>query len=267
MLPQPSLTIKSLIKQKTTMGEPSPSALRKAQQRAQQKSQNLALTPTIPIESSTFALEHVPEEDTSEPVNALTIVDGQIVFTDLAPAPKKPRLDPSLDSFDSIDLPDYEEPHINSSSFGKSKSKLRWNAAEEDLFLKGLRLFKTNFTLMGTLIPTKTRRELTTKFNFEMKKRPNIILESLKYNPTEEDQQDYIELLEFSKKVGWQGIASSAPKHIDLELDEERYHKPCISNQKESSQNEENENSSEDEQDEEIERPNNVDSDYEQEYD
>ncbi|KAL0248010.1 hypothetical protein GEMRC1_003249 [Eukaryota sp. GEM-RC1] len=94
--------------------------------------------------------------------------------------------------------------------------------------MEGLRLFKTNFTLFGTLLPNKSRKEITTKFNFELKKNPQAIKHALSYQPSQPDFARYTELVSFVKEVGWQGICTSQPKDVEQELEEEKYFKPDV---------------------------------------
>ncbi|KAL0216008.1 hypothetical protein P9112_008192 [Eukaryota sp. TZLM1-RC] len=221
-LPSP-FTLQQLIRSRSSIGEPSPRALKRAKERAERKSQRLSQQNDAP--STTPILVEQPllqDTNTDEPEqeNALQIVNGEIVFTDLQPPPKRSRRGSYAME---VDLPDYEEPAINSASFGKKKTRVRWKNDDDLLFYKGLKLFKTNFTLIGALFPDKTRKELSIKYNYELKKDFKSVQAALQYEPNERDTRDMEEVLEVIRTKGWSGIEAAKPKDVEYELEEEKY--------------------------------------------
>lgn len=69
--------------------------------------------------------------------------------------------------------------HITSATYAKRESSSRWEAAETDSFYAALRKFGTDFLLMESAFPKRSRRQLKLKFKREEKECPERIDEAL----------------------------------------------------------------------------------------
>lgn len=69
--------------------------------------------------------------------------------------------------------------HITSATYSKRERSTRWEAAETDCFYAALRKFGTDFLLMKSAFPNRTRKQLKLKFKREEKEFPDRIDEAL----------------------------------------------------------------------------------------
>lgn len=73
--------------------------------------------------------------------------------------------------------------HITSATYSKRESALRWSGIETDQFYEALRKFGTDFSLMESSFPKRSRRQLKLKFKREERECPDRIDRALNGPP------------------------------------------------------------------------------------
>lgn len=73
---------------------------------------------------------------------------------------------------------------VTSSSYAKREAAHKWEAAETEQFYAALRKFGTDFSLMESSFPKRSRRQLKLKFKREEKENPDRIDEALNGPPS-----------------------------------------------------------------------------------
>lgn len=69
--------------------------------------------------------------------------------------------------------------HVTSASYAKRESAHKWEAAETEQFYVALRKFGTDFSLMESSFPKRSRRQLKLKFKREEKENPDRVDQAL----------------------------------------------------------------------------------------
>ena len=92
-----------------------------------------------------------------------------------------------------IDEDDENGKHLTSATYSaKAKGSNRWNSSETDLFYEALSMCGTDFSMIQTLFPHRTRAQIKGKYKLEEKANPQRINDSLKskkaFDPTFKDR-------------------------------------------------------------------------------
>lgn len=105
--------------------------------------------------------------------------------------------------------------HITSATYSKREAAMKWEPVETNQFYEALRKFGTDFSLMESSFPKRTRRQLKLKFKREEREFPEKVdkalnepplpLPTLKLAPTAPTTQNGREGAEPSKEVGADG--------------------------------------------------------------
>lgn len=124
------------------------------------------------------------------------VVDGAIVYDEkfLAaislPSPTTDNLEQELEY---VDEDDENGKHLTSATYStKAKGSNRWNQSETDLFYEALSMCGTDFSMIQTLFPYRTRAQIKGKYKLEEKSNPLRINAALKekkaFDPTFKDR-------------------------------------------------------------------------------
>ena len=132
------------------------------------------------------------------------VVDGAIVYDEkFSAAISIPSTNSAMADLEQeleyVDEDDEQGKHLTSATYStKAKSSNRWNAAETDLFYDALAMCGTDFSMVQTLIPHRTRAQIKGKYKLEEKAnwgRINAALKTRKpFDPNFKDRvKEFIE--------------------------------------------------------------------------
>ncbi|KAI9272463.1 hypothetical protein BY458DRAFT_586358 [Sporodiniella umbellata] len=108
------------------------------------------------------------------------IVNGQIVLdTDSLTVERSQASQDFYDGAMEIVEENSMTKKINSLTYGKKGTSVRWSAVETDMFYELLSQFGTDFETISKMIPGRTRSHIRLKFNREEKLRPEKITDFL----------------------------------------------------------------------------------------
>lgn len=109
------------------------------------------------------------------------VVDGAIVFDEQAAAVAAPAITDDLDQqLEYVDEADGQGRHLTSATYAKRSGSNRWNAAETDFFYEALSMCGTDFSLIQTLFPHRTRAQVKGKFKIEERASPERVAQALR---------------------------------------------------------------------------------------
>ena len=131
------------------------------------------------------------------------VVDGAIVYDEkFSAAISMPNNSATADleqELEYVDEDDEHGKHLTSATYStKAKVSNRWNQAETDLFYEALSMCGTDFSMVQTLIPHRTRAQIKGKYKLEEKAnwgRVNGAIRTRKpFDPTFKDRvQEFID--------------------------------------------------------------------------
>lgn len=132
------------------------------------------------------------------------VVDGAIVYDEkFSAAISMPSTNSTTADLEQeleyVDEDDEHGKHLTSATYStKAKGSNRWNAAETDLFYEALAMCGTDFSMVQTLIPHRTRAQIKGKYKLEEKAnlaRINAALRTRKpFDPSFKDRvKEFIE--------------------------------------------------------------------------
>ena len=128
------------------------------------------------------------------------VVDGAIVYDEKFSAAINMNSNSTGSSYadleqelEYIDEDDENGKHLTSATYSaKAKGSNRWNSNETDLFYEALSMCGTDFSMIQTLFPYRTRAQIKGKYKLEEKANPQRINDSLKskkaFDPTFKDR-------------------------------------------------------------------------------
>ncbi len=110
--------------------------------------------------------------------------------------------------------------YVNSNRIGKHAglrgSWSRWDDGSTELFYKGLRMFGTDFEMIASLFPNRTRKEIKDKYNKEEREEWDKVQDSLK-------NREPCAIEEYAEMVGREGAESFLqPEVLQAELDKQK---------------------------------------------
>lgn len=124
------------------------------------------------------------------------VVDGAIVYDEKFSAAinLKNNIADLEQELEYIDEDDENGKHLTSATYStKAKGSNRWNSAETELFYEALSMCGTDFSMIQTLIPQRTRAQIKGKYKLEEKSNPKRISNSLRnpkaFNPNFNKEQ------------------------------------------------------------------------------
>lgn len=126
------------------------------------------------IDNPTTTPDSEPEEDSALPAPRVTIgEDGQIIIDETSLVIKQTPTGKDISTQEIV----YDTSDTTYASFKKPKDKLKpfWTLQETARFYKTLSIVGTDFTLMATLFPERSRLDLKNKFKKEERTRKLLI--------------------------------------------------------------------------------------------
>lgn len=109
------------------------------------------------------------------------VVDGAIVFDEQAAAVAAPAITDDLDQqLEYVDEADGQGRHLTSATYAKRSGSNRWNSSETDFFYEALSMCGTDFSLIQTLFPHRTRAQVKGKFKIEERASPERVAQALR---------------------------------------------------------------------------------------
>mmetsp|Transcript_12069 Transcript_12069/g.14646 ORF Transcript_12069/g.14646 Transcript_12069/m.14646 type:complete len:321 (+) Transcript_12069:92-1054(+) len=119
------------------------------------------------------------EEMTTRPLAPSVQLDasGKIVISEESLVFKRKRDDGTTAGM--IDTGQEDIRIISSSSFKKKRLTMKWTAKETEMFYTALRQCGTDFTLMSTFFPNRTRDEIKRMFKRQERKRPDLVFSAM----------------------------------------------------------------------------------------
>lgn len=129
------------------------------------------------------------------------VVDGAIVYDEkFSAAISIPSASPSSDieqELEYVDEDDENGKHLTSATYStRAKGSNRWNPAETDLFYEALSMCGTDFSMIQTLFPYRTRAQIKGKYKLEEKSNPQRINAALRekrtFDPSFKDRVEEI---------------------------------------------------------------------------
>eukprot|EP01028_Stygiella_incarcerata_P007632 TRINITY_DN31766_c0_g1_i4.p1 TRINITY_DN31766_c0_g1~~TRINITY_DN31766_c0_g1_i4.p1 ORF type:complete len:105 (+),score=24.35 TRINITY_DN31766_c0_g1_i4:175-489(+) len=88
---------------------------------------------------------------------------------------------------------------ITSSSFSKRRAGRKWTSEETERFFKALHVYGTEFSLIETMFPGRTRRQIKAKYQREDRENHERVLECLR-SRTPLDPEETEKILESIRK-------------------------------------------------------------------
>lgn len=126
------------------------------------------------------------------------VVDGSIVYDEkfaaaVSISSSSPTADILEEELEYVDEDDENGKHLTSATYSsKAKGSNRWNRPETDLFYEALGMCGTDFSMMQTLFPHRTRAQIKSKYKLEERANPARINTALKnktdFDPTFKDR-------------------------------------------------------------------------------
>lgn len=71
------------------------------------------------------------------------------------------------------------ERHVNSRSYSRHVSTIKWDDPSTELFYEGLSQWGTDFDMISRMFPTRTRKQIKNKYTLEERKHPELIRKAL----------------------------------------------------------------------------------------
>lgn len=126
------------------------------------------------------------------------VVDGAIVYDEKFSAalsiPSAASATADIEQeLEYVDEDDENGKHLTSATYStRAKGSNRWSPAETDLFYEALSMCGTDFSMVQTLFPHRTRPQIKGKYKLEEKSNPNRINAALRnkkaFDPTFKDR-------------------------------------------------------------------------------
>lgn len=121
----------------------------------------------------------------------MRVIDGQIVLDDstLVLDRQKRAAEEGL-TLEEVEENDFTRV-VTSATYMKREKAQTWDAAAEEMFYKGLRMFGTDFQTISKMFPHRNRRQIKLKFNREEKVNPDKITKALVGERVTIDLEEY----------------------------------------------------------------------------
>lgn len=109
------------------------------------------------------------------------VVDGKIVYDEEMAAVAAPAITDDIeDELEYVDEDDEHGKHLTSATYAKRSGSNRWNAEETEFFYEALAMCGTDFSMIQTFFPHRTRAQVKGKFKIEERADPNRVAQALK---------------------------------------------------------------------------------------
>lgn len=107
------------------------------------------------------------------------IVNGQIVLD-----VNSLQVDRTARDNDTLEQVEYVEENplertVNSRTYSKHIISARWDAPSTELFYQGLSQWGTDFEMISSMFPSRTRRQIKNKFTIEERRNPVLVTQAL----------------------------------------------------------------------------------------
>lgn len=122
-----------------------------------------------------------PRSVTTALAPQVRVINGAIVYDENAAAMSTPAITDDLDQqLEYIDEDDEHGRHLTSATYAKRTGSNRWNAAETHLFYEALAMCGTDFSMIQTFFPHRTRAQIKGKYKLEERSDLNRVHSALR---------------------------------------------------------------------------------------
>ncbi|KAH8815650.1 hypothetical protein F5884DRAFT_747184 [Xylogone sp. PMI_703] len=121
----------------------------------------------------------------------MRVIDGQIVLDDSTLVlDRQKRAAAEGMTMEEVEENDFTRV-VTSATYMKREKAQAWDAAAEEIFYKGLRMFGTDFQTISKMFPHRNRRQIKLKFNREERVNPDKITKALVGERITIDMEEY----------------------------------------------------------------------------